>query len=1179
MKTTAMGRVGFWMTTVVGSLLLGCSGGSGTGGGTDFQIVEISVQPNQEWQINRPIEVGFSADVDFSTVNLNTIRIGDTAGRSATGLFTLALNADGSTDTKRVRFQPACPTLSDNSDAGLLPGGVIYTLSVAGAGADGLSVRATDGTPLENGRAVTFTTPDSPISQLIFQDPVPGPPAVRLRGAAGIGPDEVNATYLELGGDPDNRVYFELSASQIGELPRDSMGNPFPVSLNHYSVIANQIAVVLHLNQPIEASDANISSARVRLEYEDPRITNPDERWVALATEVELTANCTETGSVVRLEPIGVLPQGANLRVNLTAGFADLAGNDSVSDRTNFAHMVTTLVNNPGTADSTRDADEILESFLVGGALSESIEDLDAPLALPRADWDDGQLTAGFAFTGTGGTNGTFDWIVRPGVQITLDTVLARIEGGNGAITGEQLVLNGMIDVRNVFIPASSQVLFQGPNPVTILASGTVDIQGELVASGGDSLGVGTLGTANVPEPGAAGRAGGGTGGTGSFLTSQSTPGGGPGFGAFGQPGGGGGGGETSYHATIKNARRGAGGGGGRLGPDVYYPLFDDANPAVRRFVQCQTRQGMDAEPGFDGSLPAAGTGAISQTARAMGGVMAPLPFLDNDVENNFFGSLIIDPGGPAERLVRGELDRTWAGGGGGAGGDAVKSDTFPLVPFLPTGDEKGSGGGGGGGSITILAIGDIIVGEGGRIDVDGGKGGAGENSLFFDRVGGGAGGGSGGHIVLSSANQISITSMGEHTGPFYQDPSIDGGSNLEHPARAISAVGGRGGPGREDFPMNKKWNCDAIPEDRLDLDFPNGGEIRVPPLDEGCFGQIPGPPPGSPAGGGGDGGPGLIQLHVDSPEVNLLFPGQQLGGEIYGVDLDVTRATMPPPVGWTDFDSVNNLLPFFGSESIAQSRWIRLGHGRLTPDPANPGGFLADEQVLLRFSGTDAGGSLDRTGTTVDLLAPVIGPDPLGASPTLPYIDPASGGAVMVLDAAGLAGADEVYKRNVALNRELVLQLVDSADADNVLRFSVSSAVYDSLNDQLRVTVLTADGFLTDFVAAGTIQVSYIPMFFRVNTTGIDDQLPDAADIIITFDATDEDAVGKPNPALAYSEQDDGMGGANGFTGEISDLNAQNWDFVRFRVRFDLNTATGGGVDLSTPRPALEHLRIQLDY
>ena len=37
----------------------------------------ISVQENNVWKLNRPIDVTFNQDVDFSTVTLNTIHISD----------------------------------------------------------------------------------------------------------------------------------------------------------------------------------------------------------------------------------------------------------------------------------------------------------------------------------------------------------------------------------------------------------------------------------------------------------------------------------------------------------------------------------------------------------------------------------------------------------------------------------------------------------------------------------------------------------------------------------------------------------------------------------------------------------------------------------------------------------------------------------------------------------------------------------------------------------------------------------------------------------------------------------------------------------------------------------------------------------------------------------------------
>ncbi len=104
---------------------------------------------------------------------------------------------------------------------------------------------------------------------------------------------------------------------------------------------------------------------------------------------------------------------------------------------------------------------------------------------------------------------------------------------------------------------------------------------------------------------------------------------------------------------------------------------------------------------------------------------------------------------------------------GGGGGGDAIPSVTFPSIPFGPSSDEKGAGGGGGGG-LGILISSYIGIGPTGHIRADGGNGGAGENTFFFNRVGGGSGGGSGGSIVLqahtidlSQASDGALTALG----------------------------------------------------------------------------------------------------------------------------------------------------------------------------------------------------------------------------------------------------------------------------------------------------------------------------------------------------------------------------------------------------------------------------------
>ena len=49
--------------------------------------------------------------------------------------------------------------------------------------------------------------------------------------------------------------------------------------------------------------------------------------------------------------------------------------------------------------------------------------------------------------------------------------------------------------------------------------------------------------------------------------------------------------------------------------------------------------------------------------------------------------------------------------------------------------------------------------------------------------------------------------------------------------------------------------------------------------------------------------------------------------------------------------------------------------------------------------------------------------------------------------------------------------------------------------------------------------------------------------------------------------------------TPDITDLNADNWDFIRFRVEFDLDADGTTGINLSAPRPALDFVRIPFRF
>ncbi|MEM1447567.1 MAG: Ig-like domain-containing protein [Planctomycetota bacterium] len=1112
-----------------------------------FRVVSATIPDGATWQLNRPFEIEFNRDVDFATVSLATIPITDVAGAPVIGTFTAA-------SPRRIRFQPPCPTDPADLDGALQPASQYrvraFALNPPGMGT-GVTVLSTAGEQLVFGLDRSFMTPNSTDPAVLFFDTVPGPPRVRVRGLAGEPVDSQIASFVEFGDGSIEFLEFDpvLQLGTIAQL----------APLNLYSRPESQFEFVLRFDQALSLNPANIGPAFLRLEYSYDRVT-----WERSPAASEAIDNCTEIGATVRLRPLGVVPQGAFLRVALRQGFSDITGDALIVDENRNA-VVGTETANPGSATPGDGSDEVLERFEIGGDAPGSLEDTTVPSTLPRANWSSGPkantLQAAFDFGGTGGPGGDFDWVIRTGETMFLDTAFDQIIGGpNGIPTTILDVVGGVVDLDDFLIETGGRLIITGPNTATILATGTVVIEGEIIVDGGDSFGVGTLNTTNIPEPGASGRAGGGRGGTGSFLTSQSTPKGGDGNGAFDIPGLGGEGGETGYAplgSCEKDNRRGAGGGGGRLGRDVF---FDWQQGSPTGLLRCQSLVGMDAEPGFTGSPD--GTGAISQELPARGGAMSPFPFVDGRDDNDFFGTKVTADG----EVVVGELPGLIAGAGGGAGGDASRTATFPMTPFSPTGDEKGAGGGGGAGGLLMLAIGNIEVRAGGSVHADGGHGGGGENVVFFDRVGGGSGGGSGGHIVLSSASQIVIEAEATDAsvGDFYNDYEL----SPVHERRPLRALGGQGGAGKDsrcgaNEDGMSQWRTDAIPFEAFE------GNPSVPPQNQNVWLQcnrlalcaVTQVPEGTVVGGGGDGGPGIIQLHVADPATQLLFPN---ASGTYGVDLDPTRSMVPPPFGWTTPTTpTDTLVPFFSAQSESYSKWIPLGLARLQP----PNGAL--EQVELLFEGTDpADGSVLRNGSEVAELAP-----------QLPYTSLSIGGAVPSVDiptatfTVPAASFDDLYRRNAALTREFAVRLRDAANPATEDEFLVQLASFDPASDTFDLVVDPRGTALADLLAMLTNpEVEVVPFFFRVVTAGVPDAYPTSAGIQIAFDATTADPMtGAPsaNPLDSFSGGD-----LESFATDAAALNAQPWDFVRFRVRFDIDAA-GGSFLPSAPRPAVDFLRV----
>jgi len=731
-----------FLLSLAGAACSGGGGSSGLAGTTDFQVNSISVRDGSVWEINREIVLTFTEPIDFATVSANTVNIRSLADVPATGVFRLR-------DDRTVVFQPNCPTLDDFSDAGLQPGGVTYILTIPGQNSSANVLRSTSGVPLGLQQTRTFSTPASSQPSIAFQDTRQGPPVPIVRAE---GSTDVRATYLELGGDPDQRVYFELDPNQ--QLVLSQPG--FELPLNLYSDVAARVAVVIEFNQPVNPSTNNIAESRLRLEFRDPLGS-----WDAIDTRVTLIANCTETGASVRLEPIGVLPPASELRAVVRAGFQDLVGEANLQSLDTFAVAPTRPVSFSSLTPADVLSDEMNESFDFDGSSPLSFEDTTALFDSPAAEWGGGELSAAFSFDGQGGPNGDFDWIVRTGEIFFFDTTSTPINGGPGGVPTTTLTaVNGVVDVRNLTIEAGGEIRVQGPNPIRINATGDVRINGRLDLSGFNAKDVATLNTGNQVEIGGAGTAGGGKGGNANDNISGPTPTGGSGAGPFRQTNLGGKGGEigVSDSGNGKDARRPGGGGGGRFARIWTCPETE---------TKC-----VQAYPGHNGhlTLSRGPTGVIP----SKGGVPGDGPFVDTSSQNDFFGTKPVVQAGELTGLVRGELPTLWAGYGGGGGGNA--SMRFPNPSWNFNSDEKGGGGGGGGGGLHIKALGRIVFGANGIILADGGRGATGENTNFLDHIGGTGGGGSGGHVILESASLVDFT---------------DGGTTVNEPLRNFVTAAG----------------------------------------------------------------------------------------------------------------------------------------------------------------------------------------------------------------------------------------------------------------------------------------------------------------------------------------------------------------------------------------------------
>jgi len=177
-------------------------------------------------------------------------------------------------------------------------------------------------------------------------------------------------------------------------------------------------------------------------------------------------------------------------------------------------------------------------------------------------------------------------------------------------------------------------------------------------------------------------------------------------------------------------------------------------------------------------------------------------------------------------------------------------------------------------------------------------------------------------------------------------------------------------------------------------------------------------------------------------------------------------------------------------------------------------------------------------------------------------------------LDASGLDPANARYRENPALLRRATLFLADTGSVDHFAYYAIAEASYDAGTDRFELAIDPAGPDPSGFFAVGLAEASLVPRTVRLETAGVADAYPANNDVLLQYDATVMDPVtGLPSEALSYSV-------ANGdvLASDLDDLNTANWDFFRFQVIFDLDTG-GLGVHPTSPRPAMDHLRVQFEF
>ncbi|MFQ5749790.1 MAG: hypothetical protein ACE5H3_10095, partial [Planctomycetota bacterium] len=793
-------------------------------------------------------------------------------------------------------------------------------------------------------------------------------------------------------------------------------------------------SIEILFDQPIDGRPSNLNLDSLFLLYSDGVEGEPGEDSFPennrLPGSLLLLENCNSSGAGARVlfQITGLLPPARKLRLVMRGSFSDLVGQRNTRDQVwPEDHRVPRLSDvymDPTWNDEEETADEFRETFDATEKL-----DLSAQTALPPALLEEGDVRASFDFPGAF-VSDSADFQVDSPIFLEINTTGAStVSDSKGRLFS---VVNGVLQVHDLFIQTGASLRARGLNPLVIYATGKVTISGSLNVSGDNSHHPVGLNSPQFPEGGAKGQCGGGDGGGASLVTTAETLRGENGDGPFGFDAIGGEGGEGGFQQSDLGNADGqvafiSGGGGGgtfALTPSDAVrwtrwtgeerPIWDDRGPDHHpeqhpMFTMDSPFWPHGGEDGLRGN--AWGAQNWLTNPRQVHGVHGmedrshdfdPVSGLPDDGVTGFDPPWVtgsVPPfvfGNPTQGADGGRAGTSIFTADGDTGDDfwgrRLNADGSVTLGELLT-PWAGSGGGGSGDSQVIK-----------RRDVDGDgikepveyawpdpNFPTGRTTAYHK---GAAGGGGGGQLIVMAIGPIVIGRVGKvlanggigHGGEasiFQQDlVSGSGGGSGGHVVLHSATL--------VDLSRIILKDADGVPivfADSAELvDFvENRFPDQIQPIQarggrRGWSANLVADGNGDfMVGRGGAGGNGVIQVHVPDPARNILWPVDNAAvirdyifhGDPAGHPGDIDRVEEVLDI--FSAPKAYCLIPFFAAGSQVQSRWIDTGLAGLRNPAGGDGPFPDYGDPLLQFLGTeDAAGRVETSNGMVDRLAPI---------------------------------------------------------------------------------------------------------------------------------------------------------------------------------------------------------------